>query len=157
MKRIPLTKGKSCIVDDDDFLKFSIFNWYFCKGYAVRKSSGKAIYLHREIMKVGDYDKKFVIDHKNCNSLDNRKENLRVATHRQNQQNKTTEKRSKTGVKGVTLSKLCKNKPFRASIRINGFLKTIGYFSDIVTAGKEYDRFANIFFGKFAKLNRKRC
>lgn len=83
MKEIKLTKNKIAIIDDDDFDRVFVNKWsYHHTGYVVR---GKPqISLHRFIMEA---KKGQNIDHKNRNKLDNRKENLRFCTRKQNQWN----------------------------------------------------------------------
>lgn len=90
MKKIPLSRGKHAIVDNDDFEKLSKYNWYLnenaerTKVYAMRtrlktddKSlKGTKVYMHRYIMNVKLPN--ISIKHKNGNTLDNRKENLIV-------------------------------------------------------------------------------
>ena len=91
MKEIPLTKGKVALVDDEDFEEVSKVTWYLVKirntcyahGY-VKPPSKKMEYMHRLILKTPE---DMETDHINGNGLDNRKENLRVVTHRQNMQN----------------------------------------------------------------------
>lgn len=70
-------------MDDEDYEKISKWKWsYHHSGYVVR---GKPqISLHRFLTKA---KKGKFVDHINGNKLDNRKENLRFATNRQNQQN----------------------------------------------------------------------
>jgi hypothetical protein len=91
MKEIPLTKGKVALVDDEDFEEVSKVTWYLVKirntcyahGY-VKPPSKKMEYMNRLILKTPE---DMETDHINGNGLDNRKENLRVVTHRQNMQN----------------------------------------------------------------------
>ena len=90
-KTIPLTRGAVALVDDDDYdLLISIGKWHLSDtGYAVirRKLNGnyKTIRMHRVVNKT-PIDK--ITDHLNNNRLDNRKANLRSATHKQNAQNR---------------------------------------------------------------------
>jgi hypothetical protein len=88
MKKIKLSRGKVTLVDDADYELLSKFNWYInenaerTKLYAMRsklksettKITGTKVYMHRFILNV--YDKSFMIQHKNGNTLDNRRENL---------------------------------------------------------------------------------
>ena len=89
MKIIYLTRDKYTIVDDEDYERLMKHSWAWVpatgsqasEGYAVRKGSKKrgeprTVQMHREILHA---PKGTVIDHKNLNSLDNRKENLRYA------------------------------------------------------------------------------
>lgn len=65
------------------------------------------------------------IDHINGNGLDNRKENLRFVTHRQNMQN---QHRQKTSVfPGVCFDKRVGR--WASQIRVNGKLKHFGSFT----------------------------
>lgn len=90
MKEIKLSRDKKAIVDDEDFLELSKFNWYInenvgrTKQYAMRSRlskekdiwSGTKIYMHRYVLKVND--KSITVKHKNSDTLDNRKENLYI-------------------------------------------------------------------------------
>ena len=67
------------------------------------------------------------IDHIDGNSLNNRIENLRATTHKQNQENrKGANKNSKSGVKGVSWNKA--RKKWRAEIKYNGKSKHLGRY-----------------------------
>ena len=69
------------------------------------------------------------IDHIDGNSLNNHIENLRVATHKQNQENrKGANKNSKTGVKGVREHWYKSTKKWRAEIQYNGKSKHLGLY-----------------------------
>lgn len=96
-KKIGLTRGKYAIVDDEDFEEMNKFKWYAQKirkdYYACRtphlkmedgKQIKKTILMHRAII---NCKKGLIVDHINHDSLDNRKENLRIVSNRQNLQN----------------------------------------------------------------------
>src|SRR5580693_5939275 len=90
MKVIELNKGQVAIVDDEDFLELAQYCWVVdSKGYARRKTlgkrNGKVIKMHREIMK--PESSKIYVDHINGNKLDNRRSNLRFASHAENAAN----------------------------------------------------------------------
>lgn len=76
-----------------------------------------------------------VIDHINGDRADNRIANLREATHRQNQQNRTRVQRNNTsGVRGVTWDKVTKR--WRAYIENMGHTICLGRYDDKERAAK---------------------
>lgn len=143
MKEISLTQGKVAIVDDEDYPKLSQHKWYAAKQrtgnfYAVRQSprvKGKRhqtqIWMHVVIFGT---PKGMETDHINGNGLDNRRENLRVVTIRQNQQNRHQKKSSK--YPGVFWS--TRSGKWIARMRINGKQHHLGYFPVEGDAGNAY-------------------
>ena len=90
MKRIILSgkrgKGKSVIVDDDDYEKYNHLRWHLSDtGYAVRRVNGETTRLHRLIMNCPEG---LVIDHLNGDRLDCRKSNMRICTQSDNIKNR---------------------------------------------------------------------
>ena len=100
MRKIPLTKGATALVDDEDYEYLMQWRWHLhSAGYASRKPRGdKQYYMHRELIAcpLG-----MEVDHINRNPLDNRKQNLRAVPHWENMQNRPKQKNNKTGFKGV--------------------------------------------------------
>ena len=142
MKEIPLSQGKIAIVDDDDFEKLNKHKWYALTDgrghthYVIRNSPRSSrhrnsIKMHRVIM---NPPKGKEIDHINGNALDNRKENLRIVTHRQNMQNQHISKTSKHP--GVYWDK--KNEIWSAQIRFGGKRRHLGRFADEGEAATTY-------------------
>src|SRR5712664_3648473 len=85
---IPLTQGKNAIVDTKDFEWLSQWNWcaecvdgYF---YAIRRSFRKRISMHGAILKIKTGEEG---DHRNHDTLDNRRKNIRRCTRTQNARN----------------------------------------------------------------------
>lgn len=151
MKQIELTKGLFTIVDDDDFEHLSQFKWCAQRGrkndhYAARRTKGKYIYMHKIIMHcpVG-----LKVDHKNHNTLDNQKSNLRICTNAQNIANKTPVGRSK--YLGVSTNGFS----WQATIRPNGKGIYLGSFKTEEEAAMAYDAAARVYFGDFANINIK--
>ena len=88
------------------------------------------------------------IDHENRNSLDDRLENLRIATHAQNCANKTMSVRNKSGYKGVSWDfEKCK---WQVHVSRNGRSTFVGRFDDPVVAHEAYMEAAKKSFGEFA-------
>lgn len=87
-------------------------------------------------------------DHKNRNPLDNRRENLRKATHSQNMMNRNKLSNNTSGVTGVSWHK--KSNKWQARISINGFEKTIGMFVDKEEAIKARLIAESKYYGEFA-------
>ena len=158
MKEMQLTQGKVALIDDEDFERLNQFNWYAHRSgnnwYAVRSSSrinGKqtTIIMHREIMNtLLDMQ----VDHKNGNSLDNQKSNIRTCTHQQNQFNKINpQKNNKLGIKGVRWYE--KTKKFHARIGINGKYIHLGYYNVLGDADSAYRIAEEKYFCEFARCN----
>ena len=91
------------------------------------------------------------IDHADGNRLNNKIENLRIATQKQNSQNSRKRKQCTSQYKGV--SKRKNSSTFVCQIRINGKQECLGYFCDELEAAKKYDQKAKEYFGAFAKTN----
>ena len=93
--------------------------------------------LHRAIMdaQVGQH-----VDHRNGNTLDNRKDNLRIVNNRLNSQN-TVHRRNKTTASkylGVTTSG-SRISPWRSRFYLNKTLRSIGSFKSEHEAGLAYN------------------
>ncbi len=150
MKEIRLTKGKIALVDDDDFNRLSMHSWHFTSnGYAASRIKDTIVYMHRMVMNVKR--REALIDHRNRNRLDNRKENLRSGSVTQNRANASLPSNNKSGYRGVIWDK--KEKKWRAYISINRKRKHLGYFPDPISAAAAYDTAALDLFGEFAHLN----
>ena len=162
MPVIPLNKGLVTLVDPDDYEKFKHYKWYAHKTsygtyMAARtyKENGKRKfqYLHRAIMNPPEG---YVIDHINGDTLDNRKENLRICTRAENNCNMHRYKSRKKAVrhslfKGVYWDN--HSNKWQAQIRVNKRTITIGRFESEQEAAWAYDFMALYYFGEFARPN----
>lgn len=155
-KEIPISRGKYItIVDDEDFDKVASHKWKMLKSrsrvYAAREIGGKGkwktLLLHRFLMSAqeGDY-----VDHINNNTLDNRKENLRLTSNSMNLGNRGKQANNTSGYKGVHK---CHN-GFAVRIRKDDYVYRLSNMvKDPIEGAKIYDRAALHFYGEFAYLN----
>jgi len=141
MKKIKLSQGKYALVDDEDYVLLSRFNWFAHKTRGERWGAetilqDKNIHMHRFIMGAPPMRgaKKYEVDHINRNALDNRKSNLRWVTRSKNLSN-----RRKFG--GANLSKYVgvrkttnKTNPWAAMCIKDGKQIHIGVFKTEVAA-----------------------
>ena len=151
-RRIPLTKGYEAIVDADRFDYLSQFPWYSDtrKGtslrYARRRDKeNRVVSMHQEV-----YGEKFV-DHKNGNTLDNRRSNLRKCDPSSNGANAPLSRRNKSGYKGVTWD-TARNR-WTVGIVVRRHRKFLGRFLSLQEAASAYDEAAVKYFGEFARIN----
>ena len=143
MKQIPLTRGNVALVDDADFAWLSKWKWHAFRGtanrtfYACRteKSGGKkrTVWMHREINQTPD---DMVTDHINGNGLDNRRGNLRSATHAENMINNDRHVRTDKP-RGVSWHK--SNRCWIAQITIDRRNIYLGRFDNPVDAARAYE------------------
>lgn len=155
-KEIQLTKGKVAIVDAADYEALSAFKWFYLEnkkkrtGYAYRTTKDhKTVLMHRQLMSA---EKGQQTDHRDGDGLNNRRDNLRLCTHLQNQYNRDSPRKNKTSrFKGVHWLK--RDNIWRAVICAAGRRIPLGYFSDEVEAARVYDAAAIKHHGEFARLN----
>jgi len=135
-------------LDTSDFHLASAHTWSLTAcGYARARKNGKAILLHRLIMGASAGQ---VVDHINHDTLDNRRENLRVASKSQNAANRRFHSRSH-GFIGVVLRKEVGLYVGRVTVRYR--MKSTALFKQAETAARHRDVLAVAFQGEFACLN----
>jgi hypothetical protein len=136
MQQIQLSQGKIAILDDEDFARFSPLHWCYRgerssdKGYAIRhakeaKGKYRTVYLHREI--IGEVPTGHEVIFRNGDTLDCRRENLRIATKTEaRQHHRRARSNSESGIKGISYNR----RPGTWSVDIyrDGQAKRVGTF-----------------------------
>lgn len=159
MKLIELSRGKSAMVDDEDYDYLLSFGaWYAGKDYPQRINKrvkpNKTLLMHRIVWERhnGPVPDGLMIDHKNGDGYNVTKDNLRLANPRQNVLNSKTRSHNKSGYKGVHIDPRRENK-YQAMIRINGRLEHIGMFNSPEVAASAFNIVAAIVHGPYARFN----
>jgi len=155
MKTIKLTQGQVAIVDDIDY--DFLMQWKWCAswdGWHYRPvrgvwSDGKTRLqlMYQVIAERMGLDAK-VIDHKDRDPLNNCRSNLRAASTSQNGHNRTAQKNSKTGVKGIYLDN--RRDRYYGQIQVRGRSHFAGYHETISEAAIALDKLRQELVGEFA-------
>ena len=122
-------------------------NWYVDSNGYPMTYTGRSKTLHKNLL--GKQQQGFVIDHINRNKLDNRLENLRVISAKENSYNRTKSKSSNNNYKGV----IKRGDKYVASITKDGTRREISGFETEEDAARMYDMMAEELFGEFAGKN----
>ena len=152
---IVVIDGYNVIIDDEDYPISIKYKYrarkrgdivYFCYSY-MKNYKRLHFYLHREIMGCLPGDGK-TVDHRDCNTLDNRKSNLRICTVAENTHNQRMRTNNTTGYKGVCYF----NGTWRAHIRINYKKIHLGCFDNPVSAYNAYCEASKKYHGEYGRV-----
>lgn len=157
MKTIPLSNtDRLIIVDDEDYERLSKFTWSQSVSKVnrgvVRRSYKHGLLTYtvsiaNEIM----YTRRVQYDHIDRNPLNNQKHNLRLATDKQNAQNRTKRRNASSKFKGVSWTP--KVNRWACYICIDGKQVWLGYHETEDAAARRYNEMALKHFKEFASLN----
>lgn len=159
---LTMPNGMECLVDRQDISIALGYRWdakrdrgtHYAKTSAYLNGDGsrRSVSMHRLIMSPPD---NMQVDHINGNGLDNRRSNLRLLTHDENQWNQRGATRTNTsGYIGVTFKKgQPRNKPWTAHISHQNRKIVIGYFATAEEAARARDEKAIELRGDLATLN----
>lgn len=153
MKKLLLRSGEHTLVDDDIYEKVNDVKWGLYVGasnmrYVGRYSNKQMISLHRLITGA---KKGQIVDHKNGDTLDNRRQNLRICTHQQNMANRKVQKNNISGYKGVGWEE--KKNRYKVRVYKDGREFHVGYYLNVIEAAKAFDKATKKLHGEFARTN----
>lgn len=161
MAEIPLTQNQVALIDDEDLEAVSRLKWYAAKlsndqFYAI-SSDGSFIYLHHYVLRINNIiiPKGMEVDHINRNTLDDHKNNLRIATRSIQRQNSRKAIGMTSRFVGVSFNGRKEGyKRWRAQTRFNGNHIHIGDFKTQEEAALAYDEKAIELWGELARTNK---
>lgn len=149
MKEIQLTQKQVALIDDADFELVSQYKWHAAwdsrlKGFyasttvphPLRTCRKYLLKMHRLIMGL-EYGDKRQVDHIHGDTLDNRRDQLRIVTNRQNNQNRRIHRNGR--MSGCYFDK--HNQKWKAQTTVNGRHKHIGRFASEQLAHEAYLKF----------------
>lgn len=148
------------IIDIEDIQKLIDLNWHWHVSYkknsqswyveaSVYRGNGqinKTYYLHKVLTGavLGQY-----VDHKNNNTLDNRKDNLRVTENKKNTRNrKSKNSNNKSGYRNVSWNS--REDCWIVQLQINGKNTILDKFNDVDEAGVFAEKMRKEYYGEFA-------
>ncbi len=151
---VHLTQGFTTVVDTLDAPLVSQYKWYATRiGNAIYASTrieeeGKVswLYMHRLILAAKEGE---LCDHKDMNTLNNTRENLRICNKAQNSANRGLQQNNTTGYKGIRKI----GRKWRAYIKVNQKQIHLGSFSSIEDALIERTRAGICYFGDFYRVH----
>lgn len=151
-----LSKGALAFVDAEDAKSVSAHTWHISEAggtsYAATNvwddtaNAWKRLYMHR--MLVPDA---VLVDHVDCNGLNNTRANLRSADYSKNAANSRHSGRGTSAFKGVHWAS--RHQRWIATIHVNGRRKHVGMFDSEEDAAKAYAAAARGEFGEYARAD----
>lgn len=121
------------VIDAIDYPVVSKIRWHQFKvrqyTYVTSRTNGQTVWLHRFICGLGK-GREPQVDHYNHDTLDNRRDNLRICSQGQNLQNRFVNSNSNTLIRSVHKSGL----KWRVRVKLNGKRQDIGSFDTLEEA-----------------------
>jgi len=148
--KVTSTNGFTFIIDKDDVPLVKTKKWHVVTnqiGLQTVIASDKT-YLHH--MLIGNH-KGMEVDHIDGNRMNNRRDNLRVCTHQQNQCNQSLQRNNTSGVAGVSYHSA--RKKFIARIKASQHGIHLGYYLTLLEATQARNEAMRLMFGEYARMN----
>ena len=147
-------KGEEFYVDEEDYDLVKEYKWFIDEnGYVVAHPDDNSfIYMHRIIMGLQSNDN-LEVDHIRGDQTtnDNRRINLRIATHSKNQMNRKKQSNNTSGITGVWYSK--SRQRWIAEIMANGKKYHLGQYKALDEAADVRREAENILHGDYSYRN----
>ena len=166
MKEIALDNGKIMLCDDNDYLLFKHMKictnygdgkpkyartWSFIRSKEKgKKGNNKCVLIHKLLIKCPPG---MVIDHINRNGFDNRRENLRVVSQKENSRNQGLHKLQKNGFKGIRKRPSKHQEIWQAFIMVDYKQINLGYYKTKEEAARARDIGTLKYHGPYGHLN----
>ena len=153
VREVPVSGGRTALIDEADYESIQHWKWSSCRKrhtFAVYRAvleQGKSrrIYLSRFIMQAPSG---LFVDHENGDGLDNRRDNLRLCTHTENNRHRCRPQSTNTsGHRGVFWERGAKK--WRAQLSVNNRNVHLGMFLTVEDAGNAYRQAAVSRYGEF--------
>ena len=159
-----LARGRVTLIDDEDYELVLGYRWRVMEN----RADQAYVVTYKKLHDRGGRDKRGrginnypmhtlltgfrLVDHRNGDTLDNRRSNLREATYSQNAMNRRANQGSRTGFKGVNWSGE-RTQRWQVRIMKEGKRHFIGNFDTPEEGAFAYDIAARELHGEFARLN----
>ena len=146
-----LPDNTTFVFDADQIDEIKHIKWYRCynKKYSMAYiANKKGITIHRFLV---DCPPGYEVDHINLDTMDNRRSNLRICTHQQNQCNQPLQKNNTSGVSGV--SYYLPRSKYRARIKVFQQEIHLGYYSTFEEAVQARNVGMQFMFGAYSQYN----
>ncbi len=150
--KVTATNGEVFYIDKKDEPLVRKYKWHICIN---KKSNGYQFVITSDRILLAQllmgFPKNVEIDHIDLDPLNNRRENLRLVTHQQNQINQPLQKNNTSGVSGVSFYPP-RNK-YRARIKIGQHDLHLGYYSTFEEAVQARNVGVECMFGEYGRYN----
>lgn len=150
-REILLTQGLVALVVHEDYERvMAAGKWHAHrdgKTFYARRAISRSTHVNLHAFLTGWLR----VDHINGDGLDNRRANLRQATHGQNVQNRRRSSANTSGYKGVTWHKQARK--WQAAIKADRRTYYLGIYGSPELAALAYDEAARHHHGEFARVN----
>lgn len=147
-----LPGGETFLFDADLYERIKDFNWYRsnnstpdAKTYIMNRNGEL---LHQYLF---DYPKGFEVDHISLDTFDNRRSNIRICTHQQNQCNQPLQRNNTSGASGVRY--YAPRGKYHARIKIGQHDVHLGYYKTFEQAAQARNVGMECMFGEYGRYN----